>query len=304
MAKKQTAKPMSAEPLKAESTTPTATAAPTPKKSTDLYSKVWRKSYDKELERNKPVIFQLNSNRKDAKGEIIYQAEVFFTAEERIFCKKTNKRRIIRYNKAEPSIYADEQHKATKPSIIRFNRGMCVALYTDPALVEYMRLSNLNSDNKDRIGDNPAKFSEISAKKQATISIKDEVTSLEAMQLALRAPLEKVIPIAKYLNIDTNKSIDEIRYSLKALATKNPRSFIDLFDNKEAIFKGTCKTAVEYGILKVSTTDITWETGAKIMSIPLGQNPFDALVAYLKDKNRFAEFHSDLENRLNAIIGN
>lgn len=282
---------------------PKKVATPTQTNVSDLYSKAWRNSYDKEQSRKKPTIFELVQHRVLPGGKKKYQAEVFFRAEEMIYDETTGNRRLMRYNRRESSIWADEQSKGAKPEIVRFDKGMLVAMPNDPALLAYLRKSNLNKSNEERDSSKPPKFFEINAKKAAVKSIEQEMAALDAISLALRAPLEKIIPIAKYLNINTNTSIDEIRYSLKAMANNNPTSFIKLFDNKEAIFKGTCKTAIEYGILKVSSTDIMWETGAKIMGIPLGQDPFDALVTYLKDKNMFAQFNSDLENKLNAIIG-
>lgn len=282
----------------------TTAAAPMQRKTnSDLYAKAWKSSYDKELERERPVIFELTKHKKLPNGAKKYQSEVFFLAEDNIYDPVLKTRRAIRYSKSENSIYVEEQSKLAKPMMVKFEKGVVVAMPHDPAFMKFMRLSNLNNSNTDRITDTPAKFFEVSAKVIAKKTMADEVTILEASTLALRAPIDKVIPIAKYLNINTNASLDEIRYSLKSLATKNPKAFINLFDNEEAMFKGTCKMAIEYGVIKLTSTEITWETGASIMAIPLGQNPFEALVTYLKDENRFNEFKNDLENRLNAIIG-
>ena len=303
MAKKVSSATPSANPIQGRTERPVMAAPVQRNTNSDLYAKAWKSSYDKELERERPVIFELIKHKKLRNGAKKYQTEVFFLAEDYIYDPQLKERRMIRYSKGESSIYVDKQSKLAKAVMVKFEKGVVVAMPHDPAFMEYMRLSNMNSSNASRITDAPAKFFEVSAVVVARKSMEEEVTILEASTLALRAPIDKVIPIAKYLNINTNASLDEIRYKLKSLAVKNPKAFINLFDNKEAMFKGTCKMAIEYGVIKLTSTEIAWETGASIMAIPLGQDPFEALVTYLKDENRFDEFKNDLENRLNAIIG-
>jgi len=282
--------------------TPKSVATPTETKNTDLYSKLWRDSYDKEAAKTKPVLFELVKH-KMVKGVKNYQAEVFFPSEDIIFDKEAGKRRKIRYSRGEQSIYVDKQSKDAKAKMIKFEQGLIVVHHTDPLLLDFMRKCNYNKTNPERLSDKKEVYFEVNSGIKAKKSVEEEVTILEASTLALRAPLNKIIPVAKYLNVSTNKSIDEIRYALKNLAAKNPKKFIELFDNKEAMFKGTCIMAREYGIIKVTDNDIKWENGTKIMSIPLGQPPFEALVTYLKEENKFAEYVNQLESRMDAIIG-
>ena len=81
------------------------------------------------------------------------------------------------------------------------------------------------------MSDSKEVFFEINAAKVKKKTIAEEVNILEATSLALRSPIDKIIPIAKYLNINTNSSIDEISYDLKSMAAKNPTGFVQLFDN-------------------------------------------------------------------------
>lgn len=282
--------------------TPQAVATPTKKATTDLYAKAWRTSYDKKAEVPQPVIFELVQHVKGPNGRKQYPISAFFEAREIIFDPGTEKRREIRYCKNEPSIYIEEQRDFSKSEILRFQNGVLVSMPNNPALTEFLRKSNLNKDNKNRISDTRASFFEIKPTVTAQASIEDEISSLDAISLALRAPLEKVMPIAKYLNINTTRAVVEIRQDLKNIASKNPQSFISLFDNKEVLLKGTVKTAEEYGVIKVTSQEITWETGAKIVGVPLGQDPYQALIDYLKEKNEFEKFKTTLENKLNIII--
>lgn len=285
------------------SATPKTVATPTETTKTDLYSKMWRKSYDAEVSKQRPVIFELKRHKVDKRGIKLFQAEVFFPSEDIIFDKETNSRRKIRYARGEQSLWVDEQDKTSRSKMLKFEQGLLVVQPTDPLLLEFMRKCNYNSSNPDRLTDRREVFYEVNAKVKAVKTIEEEVSLLDATALALRSPLNKIIPIAKFLGINTNRSIDEIRYELKGLASKNPKTFIKLFDDKEAIFKGTCAMAREYGVIKVTANDIKWENGTKIMSIPLGQPPFEALVTYLKAENKFAEYVNELESRMDAIIG-
>ena len=155
---------MSAAPTAKATAIPTSVAAPTQVKSENIYSKLWRDSYEKEAQRKKPVIFELIKHKVNkTTGTKEYQSEVFFRTEDLIFCKKTQQRRKIRYARGEASIYVDEQSNNAKPTMIKFNQGIFVVQHTDPALIEYMRKCNFNKSNPDRMSDAKQVFFEINA---------------------------------------------------------------------------------------------------------------------------------------------
>jgi len=281
--------------------TPKTVATPTAKK-TNVYTKAWESSYTKTMSAPKPVVFELITNKKDAKGNKKYPTSAFFEAKEVIYDPDTNSRREIRYCRNEASIYIEDQAEFSKSEILRFQRGVIVALHTDPALIEYLRKSNLNKNNPNRLTDTKPAFFEVNKKVEAKVSIEDEISSLQAIQLALTAPIEKIIPIAKYLNLNTNRSISEIRYDLKAKAASNPSGFNKLFDNKEAVLIGEVKMSEEYGIINISNNKITWDNGTLITAIPMGKDSYTALIDYLKEEKSFEKFQNTLSTKLNAIM--
>jgi len=282
--------------------TPKAVAKPNKPATNDLYSKAWRNSYEEKAKLPKPIIFELIKSTKGPKGKKMFPVSAFFEARDIIFDPSINKRREIRYCKNEPSIYIEDQASYSKSEIIRFQNGVVVAMPTDPALIEFLRICNLCGDNANRLNDNPAAFYEVKPAVAAKMDIQDEITVLDAVSLALRAPLEKVMPIAKYLNIDTTRAVVEIRQDLKNMANKNAKAFISLFDNKEAILKGTIKTAEEYGVISISPEKVHWSNGGVVCGVPLGQDPYQALIDYVKDKGEFESFNSQLEKKLNDTI--
>lgn len=292
MAKKVIAKPA----------TPSAVAKPTQVKTTELYSKAWKNSFEEKAKLPKPVIFELSKHTRGRKGEKVFPVSAFFEARDIIFDPETGQRREIRYCKNEPSIYIEDQASYSKSEIIRFQNGVVVAMPNNPALIKFLRISNLCKDNSNRLADKPAAFYEIKPTVAAKLNIQEEITVLDAVSLALRAPLEKVMPIAKYLNIDTTRAVVEIRQDLKSMANKNAKAFIELFDNKEAILKGTIKTAEEYKIISVTPEKIQWDNGSLICGVPLGAEPYQALIDYIKEKGEFESFNSTLEKKLNDII--
>ena len=282
--------------------TPKAVARPTQKATTDFYSQAWRNSYDKKAEIPKPIIFELTDHSRDAKGNKTWPISCFFEAQEIIYDSESNKRIEIRFCKNESTIIKDKQQSFSKSEIIRFQNGVVIVMPNNPSLLEYMRKSSLNASNPNRIGDTRPAFKELMPAVKAKVNIADEIVQLDAVSLALRAPIDKMMPVAKYLNIDTTRSIAEIRHDLKGLAQSNPSSFVSLFDNKEVMLKGTVKTAQEYSILTVTSDNIAWADGSKITGVPIGKDPYQALVDYLKEKNEFDKFKSTLEHKLNVII--
>ena len=298
---KETAKAATPKAVATPTPTPKAVATPTVKKS-NVYSKAWETNYSKQQALPSPVVFELISSKKDAKGKRTYPVSAFFEAREVIYDPTTNKRREIRYCKNEPSIYIEEQSKLSRPETLKFSQGIIVVMPDNPALLEYLRTSNLNKSNKNRLSDLNPEFFEVSKKQEAKVSIEDEITSLEAIQLALTAPLDKIVPIAKYLKINTNRSISEIRYDLKAMASKNPIGFNKLFDDKEAFLIGSVKMSQEYGIIKIENNKISWDNGTLITAVPLGKDAYTALIDHLKAEKIFEKFQTSLENKLEAIM--
>ena len=113
--------------------------------------------------KRKPSVFQLiHRNDNPATRGKFYPVSYRIPSVDEIFDEKTGKSRKIRYVIGEQSIYADEQ-KENNPVVgdIVFTNGSLIAPYQKPTLIEFLRKSNYNSDNPDKMPGSKVIFYEI-----------------------------------------------------------------------------------------------------------------------------------------------
>ena len=63
-------------------------------------------------------------------------------------------------------------------------------------------------------------------RKAAQDKIAQVADVMDAVQSALKMPLNELVGYAKVLGVNTNKSVDEIRWDMKVQAEKNPKAFL------------------------------------------------------------------------------
>jgi hypothetical protein len=233
---------------------------------------------------NKPTIFQLIQGRKIRNGRVTYPIVYMIKAEDIIYDPIKGVNRKIRYIPGEASIYEDEQKKESKVRApITFNEGHLPVSAQNPTLKLYLENCNANKDNPNRMTGSPAVFKLIDKERDAKKVINKEMKQLDAMQLALKMPISKLIGYAKVLGVNVDKSTEEIRYDMKVLAKKSPESFITGMDDPKTEIKEVIINSMEYGIINVQSNRVSWQRGTSkvlITHVPVGKDA----------KDHFAEF--------------
>jgi len=147
-------------------------------------------------------------------------------AEDVIFDPETGENRKIRYVPGEPSIFVDDHPETARMrEPISFNNGYLFVDHTNPTLKKYLYTCNANGSNPHRIKSKNILFTMKDDEKAAQDKIAQVADVMDAVQSALKMPLNELVGYAKVLGVNTNKSVDEIRWDMKIQAEKNPTAF-------------------------------------------------------------------------------
>ena len=234
-----------------------------------------------------PTVYELLQSYTDPKTkQKKYPLVYMIKAEDIIYDPIKGINRKIRYIPGESSIYEDEQKKDAKVRTpITFNEGFLIVGKQNPTLKKFMDHHNQNANNPNRMSNVSSIYQEKDPSKQAKVDIKKSAAEVDAMSLALKMPLEKLIGYAKVLGVKVDKSVDEIRYDMKIKAQKNPMAFIKGLDNPLTGIKETILAAKEYKIIDIQTNRVNWVMGTErplITHVPIGKEALDYFADFCK----------------------
>lgn len=209
--------------------------------------------------------------------------------------EKLDKVRAIRYCPNEPSIFLDEQNKDSIREHIIFRNGTLAVNPQKANLQDYLEAHPDNTSNGGSL------FSLIDTEQKATESLEKEWKLLDAVSIIRDSSIEKLLPVAIYLNINIEQKNSEIKRELLLEAKNNPEAFINLFDNPAVKARAIVVQAEEYGIIKITRDAVSWaETNRPIVSVAAGQDGQDVMTRFLlQDKG--AAVYEDISNRLAKI---
>lgn len=222
-----------------------------------------------------------------------------------VYDPETDTQRMIRYVPGVQSIWADEQSDADakKKTTLSFTNGSLIVPPTNPQLKMYMDITNKNALNPHRLSHINPTFEPYNPEKVASFNIEKESLVLEAQQMALKMPLDKLLSYARVLGVNTNKSTDEIRYDMNLLAKNNPDEFIAGIDDPRNETKNIIFNAEQNRIIKVSERQIEWikgNTTSMITTIPLGIDHIEYFVDLLQSEDG-KDVLDALKKRLEAL---
>lgn len=236
----------------------------------------------------KPSIYQLiRGRKKDRAGKWKYPVVYMIRAEDVIYDPIKQVNRKIRYIPGEASIYEDEQKKESKVRApITFSEGFITVSTQNPTLKSYLDNCNANKNNPNRMRNSAAAFQLIDKSADAKKIIEKEVKEIDAMQLALKMPFNKLIGYAKVLGVNVEKSTEEIRYDMKMIAKKDPLSFISGLDDPRTSIKEVIVNAKDYGIIDIQSNRVSWKRGNEnilISHVPVGIKPIEHFTDFCLD---------------------
>jgi len=291
--------------------TPTKTRkAVTPPTSTKVEAKApvvekkFTPRFTNKKQEYKPSVYQLIPKAKNRQGLPQYPIVSLLKAEDVIFDPETGENRKIRYVPGEPSIFVDEQPETAKMrEPISFNNGFLFVDHTNPTLKKYLNTCNANGSNPHRIKSKSIQFTIKDDEKTAQEKIAQVADVMDAVQSALKMPLNELVGYAKVLGVNTNKSVDEIRWDMKIQAEKNPTAFLKGMNDPRTEMKQLLLMAEESGIISMKKTGVTWINSGNTICVPaIGVKPIERMVDFCSE-GEGEQIYSEIERRLKAING-
>jgi hypothetical protein len=183
--------------------------------------------------------------------------------------------REIRYCEREPSVYKDEQSESSVKTPVIFRMGRLFVPIEKPNLYKYLELHPGNEKNGGNL------FSRVNKEKKAEIKIDDDFLIADAISLVREKSLDDLLAVAMSFDIDTDRSVAEVKHDLLQKAKKNPKVFIQSFDNPVVSMKAKIKQAQNYNIISLNEDSVRWtDTNKVIITVPAGKDPLDTFVRY------------------------
>ena len=233
-------------------------------------------------------IFRLSNDKR--------QGKVIIDLEEDVIDPATGKTRRMRLLRGAQTIWFDEQPPTVFPEkyvaknilCLEFDRGDCVIPIHEKLKIQAAELSNRNTSNKNRVGAKDIYYYEWNPAEQNEKAIKEEDAVIKAMQLAMTAPIEEMIPHAHYLNIqfadEMGMSFDEpaLRAAYVRRAKNDSEKFLNSIHSPTVKVAYMVRNAITNGKIDLGRQQgaAYWTDGGFISALPEGRNAVDFLIEF------------------------
>ena len=289
---------------------PTKRKAVTPPNTTKVVAqapiveKKFTPQFTNKQQEYKASVYRLVSRAKKRNGMPQYPVVSLLKAEDIIFDPTTGENKKIRYVPGEASIFAEDQPEGVKMrEPITFNNGFLFVEHTNPTLKLYLDTCNANGSNPHRIKSKSILFNVKDDEKNAKDKISQVADVMDAVQAALKMPLNELVGYAKVLGVNTNKSVDEIRWDMKIQAEKNPKGFLAGLNDPRTEMKQLLLMAEESGIISMTKSAVTWVSSGNTICVPaIGVKPIERMVDFCSE-GEGEQIYAEIERRLQAING-
>ena len=206
------------------------------------------------------------------KGGLVYmlnKSEVMY------FDKAKNKQFALRYCPNEPSVYRDDQNENSIKGGIVFREGRIFVSEDQQNLRDFL---DMHPDNEANGG---SVFRKIDHASLAKKKIEVDFLYADAVNLVRSKPVDEIVSVATAFAVNTDRMVDEVRHDLLVFAKKNPKAFIEAFDNPVIETKAKVKRAMKYNLISHKGGHIVWtDTNKHIIAVPEGKDPADIFVRY------------------------
>ena len=229
-----------------------------------------------------------------------------------IYDEETNTERNIRYIEGVSTIWEDEQEhlsdqkKNSRPDV-RFVNGYLRVPSNKPSLLEFLMKSNMNATNKNRMAGTQPLYKMLDFQAEEIKNMEKAEIRMDAMRIAMDAPLDMMIPHAKYLGIAfTNRQNVErgekaIRFDYLNIADKNPDMFIKTYNNPLVKIQYIVQKAMNAGLVDTSSVKgqaIWGDSKAFIVQIPDGKQALQFLAVFCLTAQG-KEFYNQIKHIVN-----
>lgn len=193
--------------------------------------------------------------------------------------EKNNINRALRYSVNQKSPFEDEQDGNAILEPIVFEDGFLSVPKTNPVLQEFLHYHPLNGIT----------FTEVDKEKEASEEVADMNVEVDALIEARQLSIEQVEMLTRVLFGKDPSLIStvELRRDILIFARQEPKEFLNIINDPELNYQAKIRQFFESKLLALRNNDkeVWFNTPTnkkKMMSIPFGDDPYDATGSYLK----------------------
>lgn len=193
--------------------------------------------------------------------------------------EKNNVNRALRYSVNQKSPFEDEQDGNAILEPIIFEDGFLSVPKSNPVLQEFLHYHPLNGIT----------FTEVDKEKEASEEVADLNIEVDALIEARQLSIDQVEMLTRVLfgKDPSLISTAELRRDILIFARQEPKEFLNIINDPELNYQAKIREFFENKLLALRNNDkeIWFNTPTnkkKMMSIPFGDDPYDAAGSYLK----------------------
>jgi len=244
-------------------------------------------------------------NEKPALKGRHYPSILILPSEEEVYDPEKNITRTIRYAIGEASIYKDEQPAQVVLGDIIFQNGSIIVPYTNPALIQFLTLSNHNTENPHRKTEKERIFVELNHAKDAEKALELEEAVSRAKALVFTLPFEEIKGYARVCGVNTKRSVSEIKHEMVRLAEKDPKGFMAGLDDPKNKRQQTLYDATSCGVIEISGKGAFWKHGDEkkiITPIPAGVSGIEWFAEWTLTDEDGKEVYKEIDKKTQALM--
>jgi hypothetical protein len=195
------------------------------------------------------------------------------------FDEKNNVNRTLRYATNQKSPFEDEQDGNAVLEPIIFEDGLLRVPKTNPVLQKFLHYHPQNG----------IVFIEVDKEKDASMEVEDLNIEVDALVEARQLTIDQIEMLTRVLfgKDPSTVSTAELKRDILVYAKQEPRDFLDILNDPELKFHAKIMRFFENKLLLLRNNDkeVWFNTSTnkkKMMSVPFGENPYDAVGYYLQ----------------------
>lgn len=171
----------------------------------------------------------------------------------------------------------------------------------DQEIHSFLSISNYNGSNPNRDTTKEVYFTLVDEQAKSEVERKVRNIKREALNVSADLTAEDVRNYIAALGQDDTRPLEVLRNDLEAMADSDPKSFLDLVSNKQAVMKATLNRALKKNVIKFEEEQsrFTWPTGEVITTVArtTGSDAVEDLVAFCVSSTKGEKVYQTIQTK-------
>lgn len=169
----------------------------------------------------------------------------------------------------------------------------------DQEIHSYLSLCNYNASNADRDTNKEIIFELVDEEAKANEESSKRNMKRDALNIAADLSNDDVKNYTAALGKADDRPIKVLRNELEALADRDPKEFLELINNKQAIIKATINRAISKGVVLFieEQSMYKWANGEAILTVARGTEAIDEFVSFCVSSVKGEKVYQTLQTK-------